>query len=261
MAAAARSWRQPFDDRDGTGHRIAGARPRPRHGRRRALPGATAIPPPAARAPGSARSRGRPTTCASIRAPACGTRDHGALRRRSRAERRALAIRHVGARGRALSRRDRMRRPTGRSAEAAQRPYPAGRRRLRPRHRGGARRRHRGTAFSQSTWTICVRADRTHPSRAGAHARRRGRPCAHRCRRARWCASSASATSAACWSAAGGTRHMVSHNGTAGHVAPRIREFTYPFSGDPTGHPAFRRPQPADGTSAPIPALRPASQR
>jgi anti-sigma regulatory factor (Ser/Thr protein kinase) len=28
-------------------------------------------------------------------------------------------------------------------------------------------------------------------------------------------------------------RHMVSHNGTAGHVAPRIREFTYEFSGDP----------------------------
>jgi anti-sigma regulatory factor (Ser/Thr protein kinase) len=29
-------------------------------------------------------------------------------------------------------------------------------------------------------------------------------------------------------------KHMVSHNGTAGHVAPRIREFTYPFAGDPT---------------------------
>lgn len=28
-------------------------------------------------------------------------------------------------------------------------------------------------------------------------------------------------------------RQMVSHNGTAGHVAPRIREFTYPFSGAP----------------------------
>ena len=27
----------------------------------------------------------------------------------------------------------------------------------------------------------------------------------------------------------GGTRHMVSHNGTAGHVAPRIREFTYEY--------------------------------
>jgi len=26
-------------------------------------------------------------------------------------------------------------------------------------------------------------------------------------------------------------RQMVSHNGTAGHIAPRIREFTYPFSG------------------------------
>jgi anti-sigma regulatory factor (Ser/Thr protein kinase) len=31
----------------------------------------------------------------------------------------------------------------------------------------------------------------------------------------------------------GGARHMVSNNGTAGHVAPRIREFTYEFSGDP----------------------------
>jgi anti-sigma regulatory factor (Ser/Thr protein kinase) len=31
----------------------------------------------------------------------------------------------------------------------------------------------------------------------------------------------------------GATRHMVSNNGTAGHVAPRIREFTYDFSGDP----------------------------
>jgi anti-sigma regulatory factor (Ser/Thr protein kinase) len=30
-----------------------------------------------------------------------------------------------------------------------------------------------------------------------------------------------------------GTRHMVSHNGTAGHVAPRIREFTYEFDADP----------------------------
>jgi anti-sigma regulatory factor (Ser/Thr protein kinase) len=29
------------------------------------------------------------------------------------------------------------------------------------------------------------------------------------------------------------SRHMVSHNGTMGHVAPRIREFTYPFTGDP----------------------------
>jgi hypothetical protein len=26
---------------------------------------------------------------------------------------------------------------------------------------------------------------------------------------------------------------MVSHNGTAGHVAPRIREFTYPFTTNP----------------------------
>ena len=31
----------------------------------------------------------------------------------------------------------------------------------------------------------------------------------------------------------GETRRMVSHNGTAGHVAPRIREFTYPFTDDP----------------------------
>lgn len=29
------------------------------------------------------------------------------------------------------------------------------------------------------------------------------------------------------------TRQMVSHNGTAGHVAPRIREFTYPFGDTP----------------------------
>ena len=26
---------------------------------------------------------------------------------------------------------------------------------------------------------------------------------------------------------------MASYNGTAGHVAPRIREFTYPFTGRP----------------------------
>lgn len=32
---------------------------------------------------------------------------------------------------------------------------------------------------------------------------------------------------------ADGTRHMVSHNGTAGHVAPRIREFTYEFTASP----------------------------
>lgn len=31
----------------------------------------------------------------------------------------------------------------------------------------------------------------------------------------------------------GESRHMVSHNGTVGHVAPRIREFTYPYTGDP----------------------------
>jgi hypothetical protein len=30
-----------------------------------------------------------------------------------------------------------------------------------------------------------------------------------------------------------GVRRMVSHNGTAGHVAPRIREFTYKLSGTP----------------------------
>jgi hypothetical protein len=32
---------------------------------------------------------------------------------------------------------------------------------------------------------------------------------------------------------AAGARHMVSHNGTAGHIAPRIREFTYDFTGNP----------------------------
>jgi hypothetical protein len=31
----------------------------------------------------------------------------------------------------------------------------------------------------------------------------------------------------------GDARRMVSHNGTAGHIAPRIREFTYPFADDP----------------------------
>lgn len=31
----------------------------------------------------------------------------------------------------------------------------------------------------------------------------------------------------------GPMKRMVSHNGTAGHVAPRIREFTYPFDGQP----------------------------
>ena len=28
-------------------------------------------------------------------------------------------------------------------------------------------------------------------------------------------------------------KRMVSHNGTAGHLAPRIREFTYPFTAAP----------------------------
>jgi anti-sigma regulatory factor (Ser/Thr protein kinase) len=32
----------------------------------------------------------------------------------------------------------------------------------------------------------------------------------------------------------GTLRRMVSHNGTAGHIAPRIREFTYPWGGDAT---------------------------
>ncbi len=31
----------------------------------------------------------------------------------------------------------------------------------------------------------------------------------------------------------GESRHMVSHNGTVGHVAPRIREFTYEYTGAP----------------------------
>ena len=31
------------------------------------------------------------------------------------------------------------------------------------------------------------------------------------------------------------TKHMVSHNGTAGHLAPRIREFTYDFPSDYRG--------------------------
>ena len=30
-----------------------------------------------------------------------------------------------------------------------------------------------------------------------------------------------------------GARHMVSHNGTAGHLAPRICEFAYPYTGNP----------------------------
>lgn len=34
--------------------------------------------------------------------------------------------------------------------------------------------------------------------------------------------------------AGGTTKRMVSHNGTAGHVAPRIREFIYPYDGDLT---------------------------
>jgi hypothetical protein len=29
-------------------------------------------------------------------------------------------------------------------------------------------------------------------------------------------------------------RRMVTHNGTAGHIAPRIREFTYPWNGSAT---------------------------
>jgi anti-sigma regulatory factor (Ser/Thr protein kinase) len=32
---------------------------------------------------------------------------------------------------------------------------------------------------------------------------------------------------------AAGAKHMVSHNGTTGHLAPRIREFTYPYAGAP----------------------------
>jgi anti-sigma regulatory factor (Ser/Thr protein kinase) len=32
----------------------------------------------------------------------------------------------------------------------------------------------------------------------------------------------------------GETKRMVSNNGTAGHVAPRIREFTYPYAGEAT---------------------------
>jgi anti-sigma regulatory factor (Ser/Thr protein kinase) len=32
----------------------------------------------------------------------------------------------------------------------------------------------------------------------------------------------------------GAMRRMVSHNGTAGHIAPRIREFTYPWTGSAT---------------------------
>jgi anti-sigma regulatory factor (Ser/Thr protein kinase) len=38
---------------------------------------------------------------------------------------------------------------------------------------------------------------------------------------------------AAVMMSAGEPRHMVSFNGTAGHIAPRIREFTYDFTGEP----------------------------
>jgi hypothetical protein len=31
-----------------------------------------------------------------------------------------------------------------------------------------------------------------------------------------------------------GVKRMVSHNGTTGHVAPRIRAFSYPVTGEPT---------------------------
>ena len=83
-------------------------------------------------------------------------------------------------------------------------------------------------------------------SSSGCIARWR-RPAAARWRsrasipRRAWFASSGSAISARCWSDAGKSRHMVSHNGTAGHVAPRIREFTYDFTSESAGHSALRR--------------------
>ena len=83
---------------------------------------------------------------------------------------------------------------------------------------------------------------RAHASRADADARRRGCRRADRRRGAARCGIVGVGN--ICGAAdhrLSGTRRMVSHNGTAGHVAPRIREFTYRIHQQSAGDHAFRR--------------------
>ena len=142
---------------------------------------ATAIPPPAAPATGSARSCGNPTTCASIRAPAAappswrassapagqaGARDDCKSAPRSRP---------IPAKSSAAI--------AGRSADAQAAvrcwsptaPATASRRRAPP--------TSRYAIFHERIERSLRASGRAHAPRADADARRGGRRCAHRCRR------------------------------------------------------------------------------
>ena len=193
----------------------------------------TAIRRPAAPAPGLARSPGNPIGFAIYSRPGLGT---------------AVMARLIFDAGRELpsgpGARRRQSRPiparpfaatTGPSAPARLGRDLAGRRRLGSRARGGARRRDwRRSVFDEQSRRGLRSAGRSDPPRAGADARRRTRGRAHRRGRRQLVRFvGVGNIGAAPWSATVDARRMVSHNGTAGHIAPRIREFTYPFTGSP----------------------------
>ena len=98
----------------------------------------------------------------------------------------------------------------------------------------------------------CVGSSRADPSRAGADARRRCGGGAHRYRGAGGALRRGRQYRATLVDE-GKSRHMVSHNGTAGHVAPRIREFTYRLHQRAAGHSALRR---ADQRAGILPPTR-----
>ena len=91
------------------------------------------------------------------------------------------------------------------------------------------------------------------PSRACPDARRGRRRRPRRSARRGWCALSGVGNISAALVSDGATKRMVSHNGTAGHVAPRIREFTYPFAGQSDASSCIPTASRRNGISPPIP--------
>ena len=146
-AGGGRDHRRRFDDADGSGSGVAGARQGRGHGRHRRAAWRTAIRRPAARAPGSAPSPARPTV-RHLFAPGPRHRDHGADSRRRppprhrRSQLGVVVAPYPGETG--LRRRLGIRRGRGG-------PDPAGGRRLGPRRRGGARRAQRGRRLPRTS--------------------------------------------------------------------------------------------------------------
>ena len=219
-----------FDDADGTGLELLALDQRRRHGRSGALHGRMATRPPAAPARASARSRAWPTRVRIYTRPGQGMAIMARFVERPAPQAPGPLLGAVLAPypGEPVCG------DNWSWSDTARRPHDHAGRRLGPRRRGGARRGRSRCGRSRDNADAAI----ARSSSSGCIARWR-RPAAPRWRwrastpRRAWSASSGSAISARMLVNAGKSRHMVSHNGTAGHVAPRIREFTYDFTGEP----------------------------